>query len=156
MIIAIDFDGTLHSGKWPGIGGPLPDAISVMNRLKADGHYLIIWTCREGDRQTEMANWLVENGIPFDCINDHKPGTVELYGYASRKVYAHLYIDDKQVGGLPQWDKIYKYVCKIEAAYKLRKYDYAWDSEAQKEAVKQPGAVRLVNEFGFVRQSEIN
>ena len=33
---------------------------------------------------------------------------------------------------------------------------YVWGSEEQKELVTQPGAVRLVNEFGFVRQSEIN
>jgi len=33
---------------------------------------------------------------------------------------------------------------------------YVWDNDNQKEQVKQPGVVRLVNEFGFVRQSEIN
>jgi hypothetical protein len=119
MIICVDFDGTLHSGNWPEIGAPVSDAVSVMNRLKADGHYLIIWTCREGTAQAQMVEWLTEKGIPFDSINAHACGMVELYGCDSRKVYAHLYIDDKQVGGLPKWDEIYKYVCKIEAAYKM-------------------------------------
>jgi len=121
MIIAIDFDGTLHAGKWPAIDAPVTDAIKVMQQLKADGHYLIIWTCREGEPQRQMIDWLVKNNIPFDCINDHQPGTTEFYGYASRKVYAHLYIDDKQIGGLPSWERIYKYVCKVEKAYKETK-----------------------------------
>ena len=120
MIIAIDFDGTLHTGKWPGIGSPAPYAIETMHKLKADGHYLIIWTCRERGHQTEMINWLLEQGIPFDRVNEHKTGSVELYGYASRKVYAHLYIDDKQVGGLPRWDEIYEEVCLMEANYKAK------------------------------------
>jgi hypothetical protein len=88
-----------------------------MNKLRADGHYLIIWTCREREQQTEMVNWLLEQGIPFDRINEHKPGSVELYGYASRKVYAHLYIDDKQVGGLPTWREIYDWVKQKENEY---------------------------------------
>ena len=120
MIIAIDFDGTLHTGKWPEIGSPAPYAVEVMRRLKADGHYLIVWTCREGERQTEMVNWLLEQGIPFDRVNEHAPGTVELYGYAARKVYAHLYIDDKQVGGLPMWEEIYEFVRGKEEEHQLK------------------------------------
>ncbi|KAA6351244.1 hypothetical protein EZS27_001390 [termite gut metagenome] len=114
MIIAVDFDGTLHIGQWPGIGVPAPYAIEVMRKLKADGHYLIIWTCREGERQTEMINWLLEKSIPFDRINDHRSGSVELYGHNSRKVYADLYIDDCQVGGLPTWNEIYEFVRQKE------------------------------------------
>jgi hydroxymethylpyrimidine pyrophosphatase-like HAD family hydrolase len=121
MIIAVDFDGTLHTGQWPGIGVPAPYAAEVMKRLKADGHYLIIWTCREHERQTEMVNWLLEKGIPFDRINEHMPGNTELYGNASRKVYAHLYIDDKQVGRLPTWPEIYDYTTQLEADYQNSK-----------------------------------
>lgn len=117
MIIAIDFDGTLHHGKWPEIGAAAPYAVDVMKRLKADGHYLIIWTCREGARQTEAINWLLENGIPFDRVNEHCLKSIAQYGYASRKVYAHLYVDDKQVGGLPTWPEIYDHVREMEANY---------------------------------------
>lgn len=118
MIIAIDFDGTLHTGHWPEIGSPAPYAVEMMRKLKADGHYLIIWTCRYGDQQTEMVNWLLEKQIPFDRINDNIPGQSERYGSNSRKIYAHLYIEDKQVGGLPRWDEIYEEVCLMEANYK--------------------------------------
>ncbi|WP_418894583.1 hypothetical protein [Limibacterium fermenti] len=118
MIIAIDFDETLHSGKWPGIGSPVPYAIETMKRLKKDGHTLIIWTCREGEQQTKMVNWLLEKDIPFDRINDNLPGQSRIYGSNARKVHAHLYIDDRQVGGLPMWTEIYDEVCLMEANYK--------------------------------------
>ncbi len=121
MIIAIDFDGTLHTGDYPAIGSPAPDALRIMKQLKSDGHYLIIWTCREGERQTEMVNWLLENKIPFDRVNEHYPGSCEPYGYKSRKVYAHMYVDDKQVGGLPSWQEIYNQICLSESEYKKRK-----------------------------------
>lgn len=117
MIIAVDFDGTLHTGRWPGIGSQAPYAREIMKKLKDDGHYLVIWTCREGERQAEMVNWLLEKGIPFDRVNDHQPGSWEQYGYKSKKVYAHCYIDDKQVGGLPPWPEIYTYIQKIEEDY---------------------------------------
>jgi ribonucleotide monophosphatase NagD (HAD superfamily) len=118
MIIAVDFDGTLHTGKYPEIGAPAPYAVEVMQKLKAEGHYLIIWTCRENETQTQAVNWLLEKGIPFDRINEHKTGSYEQYGYKARKVYAHLYIDDKQVGGLPTWNEIYDYVQQKENEYK--------------------------------------
>lgn len=114
MVIAIDFDGTLHNAPWPHIGNPLPYVVDVMNKLKADGHYLIIWTCREHQYLTEAVNWLLEKGIPFDRVNDHKVGAVEQFGYAARKVYADIYIDDKQIGGLPMWKDIYNYVTEIQ------------------------------------------
>ncbi len=118
MIIAIDFDGTIHSGEWPGIGEPMPGAKEVINNLRAEGHYIIIWTCREGQRQTEMVNWLLEQGIGFDRINDHEPRQVALYNNDSRKVYAHIYIDDKNVGGLPSWGEIAMLIRRQEAEYK--------------------------------------
>lgn len=106
MIIAVDFDGTLHTGTWPEIGLPKAYAVHAMQSLKEAGHYLIIWTCREGEAQTRAVNWLLENGIPFDRINDHHPANVAKYGGDARKVWADLYIDDKNLGGLPDWDEI--------------------------------------------------
>ncbi len=120
MIIAIDFDGTLHLGKFPNIGVPSPDAIKIMKQLKADGHYLIINTARSGDDLINAVNWLLEKDIPFDRINDNHPGNVEKYGSNSRKIYAHLYIDDRQVGGLPPWQEIYENACLVEVKYKQK------------------------------------
>lgn len=117
MIIAVDFDGTLHTGKWPSLGAPTPYMVETMQRLKADGHYIILWTCREGQQLTEAINWLLDHKIPFDRINDNNPDNVQKYGSNSRKIYAHLYIEDKQVGGLPMWRDIYDYATQLEADY---------------------------------------
>ncbi|MEI8086944.1 MAG: hypothetical protein WCG93_12090 [Paludibacter sp.] len=117
MILAVDFDGTIHTGNWPNIGEPRPNSIESLRQLKKDGHFIIIWTCREGKPQTDMVNWLLKNNIPFDQVNEHKPGITELYGYPARKVYAHLYIDDKQIGGLPHWNDIYNYIKSQEETY---------------------------------------
>jgi len=108
MIIAVDFDGTLHTGEWPGIGDPAPYAIEAMQRLKADGHTLIIWTCREIPYQAYMMDWLEEHKIPFDEINENVGW--EVYGYNARKIAADVYIDDRNLGGLPHWRVIYDIV----------------------------------------------
>ena len=118
MIIAVDFDGTIHDGQWPGIGRPLPDAREEINALHAEGHYIIIWTCREGQRQTEMVNWLLEQDIHFDRVNDHRPDQVTAYGTDARKVYAHCYVDDKNAGGMLPWKDIALWIRRQEAAYK--------------------------------------
>lgn len=118
MIIAIDFDGTICRGAYPNIEGLMPDAKRYIQRLKADGHYIIIYTCRSGDYLVDAINFLLENEIPFDRVNDNEPKSVALYQNNSRKIYAHIYIDDKQIGGLPVWSEIYKYITKKELEYK--------------------------------------
>jgi hypothetical protein len=114
MIIAIDFDGTLHTGTFPEIGEPKPGAVQAMQKLKLDGHRLILWTCRCGERLTNTINWLLNNQMPFDLVNENTASSVTHFGSNSRKINADLYVDDKQVGGLPEWDDIYKYVRDIE------------------------------------------
>jgi hypothetical protein len=120
MIIAVDFDGTLHIGQWPTIGLLAPDAAKVMRQLKEDGHYLIIWTCREGERQTEAINWLLEKGILFDRVNDNHPDQTALYNNNSRKIYAHLYIDDKNLGGFPGWLHAEEIITQMELKYQQK------------------------------------
>ena len=101
MIIAVDFDGTIHDGQWPGIGRPLPNAREEINALHAEGHY-----------------WLLEQDIHFDRVNDHRPDQVTAYGTDARKVYAHCYVDDKNVGGMLPWKDIALWIRRQEAAYK--------------------------------------
>lgn len=113
MTIAIDFDGTLHMGVYPEIGIPMPYAIEMMCKLRESGHYLITNTCRSGDYLVEAVNWMLEKGIPFDRINDNHPSGVVLHKSNSRKVFADVYVDDRQVGGLPMWPDIYKYIASL-------------------------------------------
>lgn len=115
MIIAIDFDGTVHWGEYPQIGIVVKGAVENIMKLRQDGHYIIIWTCRQGDLLTEAVNWLLEKGIPFNRINDNHPENKLKYGGDTRKIYADLYVDDRQIGGLPEWSKIYEYVKTVKS-----------------------------------------
>ncbi len=107
MTIAIDFDGTIaQRAEFPAIGKPMEDVREVMAALKRDGHYLIIWTCRTGDDLVAAVNWLAEHEIPYHRINDNHPADIERYGGNSRKINADIYIDDRNLGGLPGWDQV--------------------------------------------------
>lgn len=118
MIIAIDFDGTLFQDTYPAVGEVMPGAVSAMKTLRQRGHYLIIWTCRYGEYLTDAVNALLEHGIPFDRINDHNPENIRQYGgEAGKKVYAHLYIDDKNLGGFPGWEVALKEISRVEEEY---------------------------------------
>ena len=108
MIIAVDFDGTLHDGEYPNIGEPLKDAVTVMRQLHDEGHTLIIWSCRAGAAYDEMIRWLEGMEIPFDCVNEQDPDNMAAYGNDTRKVYADVYIDDHNIGGIPPWRTIYR------------------------------------------------
>lgn len=103
MIIAVDFDGTLCKDAYPQIGEPMPGAVKAMAELSRQGHYLIIWTCRTGERLKDAVNWLRQHHIHFDRINDHCPDNIALYGEGGNKIYADVYIDDKALGGFPGW-----------------------------------------------------
>lgn len=124
MIIAVDFDGTIARSNYPVILGEQPYAGEVLRQLHADGHYIIIWTCRCGVPLLEAINWLLERGIPFDRVNDHNPENVAKYGEGGNKVYAHVYIDDKNVGGFPGWRECLETIRSQEAEYQLAKMTY--------------------------------
>jgi len=117
MIIAIDFDGTIVESRFPEIGSLFVGAKESINALHDAEHYIIIWTCRTGDRLTEAINFLLENGIKFDRINEHCPENLKKYGSSSRKVYAHCYIDDKNIGGFPGWEICVREIAKMEKEY---------------------------------------
>lgn len=113
MIIAVDFDGTIHNGTYPDIGFVFANCREVISRLRQEGHYIIIWTCREGEELLDAINFLLEQNIEFDRVNDNKPSLCEAYNNNSRKVSADVYVDDKNVGGLRDWLKIEDYILNI-------------------------------------------
>lgn len=114
MIIAIDFDGTICTDQYPEIGVPLPYVVDTIQTLYKDGHYIIINTCRDGDRLTEAINWLMANDIPFNRVNDNHPDVPAKYGSNSRKVFADLYIDDRNLGGFDTWLQAYERIQELD------------------------------------------
>ncbi|XOK62937.1 capsular biosynthesis protein [Paenibacillus elgii] len=97
MRIVVDLDGTICELKRPeqsyGDVLPLPGAVAALQRLKAEGHEIIIHTARNMKTQGGNAGkavahigaltltWLEKHEVPYDEIVFGKP-------------YGHVYIDD--------------------------------------------------------------
>lgn len=95
-IIAVDFDGTLSLGvTYPNIGIPNKKLISWLNEQAKNGAALILWTCRNGEHLKKAVEFCKLNGLIFDAINENLPEHIRLYGRDTRKIYATMYIDDK-------------------------------------------------------------
>ena len=110
LTLAIDFDGTLVEHKYPAIGKEIPFAVDTVKMLHREGYRLILWTVREGALLDEAVNWCTKRGLSFYAINRNYPEeSIQDESY-SRKLKADLFIDDRNVGGLPSWGMIYKMI----------------------------------------------
>ena len=116
MIIAIDFDGTICQNKYPEIGEPMPLAIESIKELRERGHDLILWTCRQGELLDDAVRWCEEHGIPFYLVNEFEPNNLKAFGgVAGNKVFANIYIDDRNLGGFPGWERAMEIIKEAEA-----------------------------------------
>lgn len=97
MAVAVDFDGTLFSEAFPGVGEPNIPLIRKLIEARKNGVKLILWTCREGKYLEDAVTACREYGLEFDAINDNLQEVKELMGCNSRKIAADVYIDDKVV-----------------------------------------------------------
>lgn len=110
MTIAVDFDGTIVEHAYPKIGKPIPFAFDVLKRLQNEcGCNLILWSVREGDLLTQAVDFCRKNGLEFYAVNANYPEEKQ-DDWRSRKVVADIYIDDRSLGGLPDWGVIYRMV----------------------------------------------
>ena len=113
MIIAVDFDGTIVQHKYPKIGKEIPFAIKTLKLLQQKGHKLILWTYRSGKELEEAVKYCEEKGIVFHAVNNDFDGE-EFDNTYSRKIYADIYIDDRNILGIPSWEEIYKLITERE------------------------------------------
>jgi len=109
LILAIDFDGTIVEDAYPKIGKPRIFAFETLKRLQDDGHRLILWTYRSDVRLQDAVDFCKKNGIEFYAINDSFPEE-EFDNTKSRKIYADLYIDDRNIGGVLGWGEVYQMI----------------------------------------------
>ena len=111
MIIAVDFDGTIVEHRYPAIGKERPFAIETLKKLNQDGHRLILWTVREGRLLEEAVAFCRERGVEFYAVNRDYPEEEKDHNkHYSRKLKADVWIDDRNVGGLPDWGTIYEMI----------------------------------------------
>lgn len=112
MIIAVDFDGTIVEHKYPAIGREIPFAIETLKKLREDRHKLILWSVREGKLLEEAVDFCRERGLEFYAVNKDYPEEEQEHKHYSRKLKADLFIDDRNLGGLPDWGTIYEMITK--------------------------------------------
>lgn len=111
MTIAVDFDGTIVEHRYPKIGEEVPFATETLRMLIKDGHKLILWSVREDELLEEAVQWCRERGVEFYAVNkDYPEEKAEYNNHFSRKIKADLFIDDRNIGGLPDWGMIYRMV----------------------------------------------
>ena len=95
MIIAVDFDGTLVENDFPNIGKAISITQDFIRERIKEGDKVILWTCRTGKYLDEAIRYCKSIGIIFDAVNDNLPETADEYGDNPRKVFADIYLDDR-------------------------------------------------------------
>lgn len=111
MTIAVDFDGTIVEERYPEIGAERPFATETLRMLIRDQHRLILWTVREGKLLEDAVNWCKDRGVEFYAVNKDYPEEREEWNeHFSRKIKADIWIDDRNIGGLPDWGQIYQMI----------------------------------------------
>jgi len=79
--------------------------------LIEDRHQLILWSCREGELLQQAIDWCHERGVDFYAVNrDFPEEDIERNQHFSRKLKVDLFIDDRNIGGLPDWGTIYRMI----------------------------------------------
>lgn len=103
-ILAVDFDGTLVSNKFPEIGEPDWVISGAVKAYQKKGWKLILWTCRTDKMLQDAVDFCKRVlNIEFDAVNQNLPEVQKFYGGDTRKVFANMYLDDRSavlfVGG---------------------------------------------------------
>lgn len=94
MYIAIDFDGTCVTHEFPEVGKEI-GAARVIKRISDAGHKIIVYTMRDIKTIDDVMKWYDKHDIPIYSSNINPS---QKFWTNSRKIYAHLYIDDAALG----------------------------------------------------------
>lgn len=117
-VIAFDFDGTCVTHEYPAVGSDI-GAAPVLRELAENNHRLILYTMRSEKELVDAVTWCRLNKIPLWDVNNNPE---QAKWSSSRKIYAHLYIDDAALG-VPlkkgrharpyvDWQKVREYLVK--------------------------------------------
>lgn len=138
MTIAVDFDGTIVEHRYPAIGPEKPFAIETLKMLIRDRHQLILWTVREGRLLDDAIAWCRERGVEFWAVNrDFPEEDITRNENFSRKLRVDLFIDDRNLGGLPDWGTIYRMISERKSWDDLLEESSRSDFETQRPPQKK-------------------
>ena len=78
----------------------------------------IRWSVREGALLDEAVEWCKARGLEFYAVNKDYPEEQKGHQGFSRKLKADMFIDDRNLGGLPDWGVIYAMIMgKVRPTY---------------------------------------
>lgn len=97
--LAIDFDDTIVTEAYPNVGRLKFGAKFALNNLHKH-HKILINTCRNSQPLENAKEFLHENNIKYDEINENDPTLIYFFRDESRKISADYYIDDKNFFGI--------------------------------------------------------
>lgn len=97
LTLGIDFDGTIVTEAFPNIGEIKPKTIELMKRAKDEGHLVIVWTARSGKLLEDAIEFLNENNVPYDYINENPEDEYAIRGEQGRKIFCDFYLDDRAI-----------------------------------------------------------
>lgn len=87
LVVAFGFDNTVYD--FHQVGLDFKDVITLLQKLKKIGCYLIVFTANEDENFVKR--YCKENEIPFDAINKNPP----FFKSKSRKIYYNILLDDR-------------------------------------------------------------
>lgn len=97
LVLGIDFDGTIVEENFPGIGEIKPETVKLMQVAKDLGHLVIVWTARSQQFEQECIDFLNENNIPYDYVNENPEDPYFIKGIQGRKIFCDYYFDDRAI-----------------------------------------------------------
>jgi len=101
MIYSVDFDGTIVEHRFPAIGKLKEEALKFLQKVQeSQNDVWILNTMREGKKLEEAVSFLHSVGLFPDAVNDNLEEVKAEWGNNPRKIYADVYIDDRNAGGL--------------------------------------------------------
>lgn len=116
LVIGVDFDGTIVTENFPGIGEIKQRTVDLMHTAIKAGHTVIIWTCRTGQHADEARNFLIDNNIPFHYFNDNPEDPWRKAGSTGKKIFCNYYLDDRAIH-VDDIDKLFKKISEEELYY---------------------------------------
>lgn len=136
MTIAVDFDGTIVEDRYPEIGREVPFATQTLKMLAQQHHRIILWTVREGRCLQEALDWCAQRGVEFYAVNKDYPEESGEHRTFSRKIKADLFIDDRNLCGIPDWGVIYRMITEKMSYRDILLEEMGMDDQPQKRKFK--------------------
>lgn len=96
-LLGLDFDGTCVENAYPAIGEPKWEIIDYVMQHVENGWQIILITNREGKELKEAVEWCRKRKIPLVAVNDNHPAIIKAFGGNTRKIFAHKYLDDRNI-----------------------------------------------------------